>query len=744
MIFRPPRFLSAILATLLALHASVKAAGDSQRPRPQRPRIGVALGGGSARGLAHVGVIRWFEEHRIPIDLIAGTSMGGLMGGAFASGMSAAELTRLLEETNWDEMFGSLPFRYKNIRRKEDARAYPSRIEFGLKQGFSPPVALNNGQQVEFMLARMTGAYVGLSHFDELPTPFRCMAVDLVTAQPVVLQRGSLAAAMRATMSLPGVFPPVEIDGQVLVDGGAMNNVPADVVRAMGADVVIAVNVGFMGEKRPVSYSMLGLMGNTVDVMMQASTRAAMKSADIIINPQLEEFGSLDWRRSAALAEEGYRAAEALKDKLLPLAVSAEEWNTYLEARKAKRRSTLPAPSFLSIVGATKRDEERIERVLRSRIGQPIDVDGLELDLETFAGLDRYDTVGWQLVEKDGRYGLQVQARPKAHAPPFLMLGVSLQNTTTDDFAFQLSARYLTFDVLGSGSELRVDGALGASPRFGAELYRPIGRSPLFVAGHALTARRSINFVQDDSVVARYNEVRHLVGLDVGTNLGRDSEIRLGIDVGLLHAYVVAGDPALPELDGQETRARLRWIYDTQDSPVVPSRGTRLQATISHVIDSPDLPAGFPTDRSNDRVTQAEGGVSRLWSVRAKRDRVLGFAAAGTSFSDHPLATEQFTLGVPLRLAAYDIGELRGDHYGVLTVGYLRGIARLPDFLGGSLFVGGWIENGTVFDDLDDAELKTNASLGAIADTIAGPLVLGTSVGFDGRWRYYVAIGRIF
>jgi NTE family protein len=744
MILRSLRLVFALLASLLALHASVQAAEHSQPSKQQRPRIGVAFGGGSARGLAHVGVIRWFEEHRIPIDLVAGTSMGGLIGGAFASGMSAAELTTLLEETDWDEMFGSLPFRYKNIRRKEDARAYPSRIEFGLKQGFSPPVALNNGQQVEFMLARMTGAYEGLSHFDELPTPFRCMAVDLVTAQPVALQRGSLAAAMRATMSLPGVFPPVEIDGQVLVDGGAMNNVPADVVRAMGADVVIAVNVGYMGEKRTVSYSMLGLMGSTVDVMMQASTRAAMKSADIIINPPLEGFGSLDWRRSAALAEDGYRAAEALKDKLLPLAVSEQEWNTYVEGRKTKRKTALPAPEFLSVVGATTRDEEGIERVLRSRIGQPIDVTGLEFDLETFAGLDRYETVGWQLVEKDGKYGLQVQARPKAHAPPFLMLGISLQNTTTDDFAFQLSARYLTFDVLGSGSELRVDGAIGASPRFGAELYRPIGRSPLFVAGHALTARRSINFVQDDIVVARYNEVRNLVGLDVGTNLGRDSEVRVGVDVGQLNAYVDAGDPGLPELDGQETRARLRWMYDTQDSPVVPSTGTRLQATISHLFNSPDLPAGFPTDRSNDRVTQAEAGVSRLWSFRAKRDRVLAFAATGTSFSDHPLATEQFTLGMPLRLAAYDIGELRGDHYGVLTLGYLRGIARLPDFLGGPMFVGGWIENGTVFDDIDDAELKTNASLGAVLDTLVGPMVLGASFGFEGKWRYYVAIGRIF
>jgi len=263
---------------LLALSIADVRAGD-QDPAA-RPRVGVAFGGGSARGLAHVGILRWFEEHHIPIDRIAGTSMGGLIGGAYASGMSAPEIAHLLATTDWDTMFGSSSFRFKNIRRKQDARAYPSRIEFGLKRGLTPPVALNNGQQVDFLLTRIGGAYQQLQSFDDLPTPFRCLAVDLVTAQSIVLDHGSLPDAMRATMSLPGIFPPMEIDGHVLVDGGAMNNVPADIVRAMGSDVVIAINVGFMGEKQAVNYSLMGLMGQTVDVMMQANTRRAMQSAE--------------------------------------------------------------------------------------------------------------------------------------------------------------------------------------------------------------------------------------------------------------------------------------------------------------------------------------------------------------------------------------------------------------------------------------------------------------------------------
>ena len=240
------------------------------RPRHGAPRIGVAFGGGSARGLGHFGVVRWFEEHRIPIDLIAGTSMGGLIGGAVASGMSAAELTALLATTDWDEMFGFSPFRYKNIRRKDDARDYPSRIEFGVKRGIKLPMALNSGQHVEFLLAA---------------SPARTPALELRPAAHAVPRHRRRPRHRAAGHPRPGIagdgdarhdvaaghLSPVERDGRVLVDGGAMNNVPADVVRAMGADIVIAINVGFMGDTRTVNRSMLGLMGQTVDVMMQAN-----------------------------------------------------------------------------------------------------------------------------------------------------------------------------------------------------------------------------------------------------------------------------------------------------------------------------------------------------------------------------------------------------------------------------------------------------------------------------------------
>lgn len=294
-----------VAATCLSILLAAPQPGTAQ---PTRSVVGVAFGGGSARGIAHIGVIQWFEEHHIPIDVVAGTSMGGLVGGAFATGMSAAELRTLIASTDWDVMFGSTSFPHKNLRRKEDARSYPSRLEFGLKGGVVAPTALNDGQQVDLLLARIAAPYFALERFDDLPTPFRVVAVDLRAGERVVLEAGPLATAMRATMSLPGVFPPVERDGRVLVDGGALDNIQADVVRDWGADVVIAVDVGH-APSETVDYSMFGLMGRTVDAMMKAGTRTALAHANLIVAIDVQGFGSLDWRRFDELIARGYEAA---------------------------------------------------------------------------------------------------------------------------------------------------------------------------------------------------------------------------------------------------------------------------------------------------------------------------------------------------------------------------------------------------------------------------------------------------
>jgi len=709
-----------------------------------RPTVGLAFGGGSARGIAHVGVIRWLEEHRIPIDMAAGTSMGGLVGGAFASGMDARELEAFVTSIDWDQIFGASSFAHKNIRRKADARAYPSRLEFGLRGGIVPPAGLNSGEYVELLLGRIAAPYFDIDDFDDLPTPFRTVAVDLLLAQPVVMRRGSLADAMRATMSLPLIFPPVDLDGQVLIDGGIMNNVPADIVKAMGADHVVAINVGDLSDREGVNYTMFGLAGNTLDAMMRASTRKVLASADVVVNVPLEKYGSLDWRRAAELIEEGYRAAEAMRDRLLPLAVSDAEFEAWRNARQARRLTELPTPAFIQLDGIASADAKRLNVLLARHVGVPLDVNALEQDISIVTGLDRYQTVTWRLVRDAARgFGLRVQGRVKPYAPPFMMLGVNLENTTSNDFRVAATARYLAFDVVGSGSELRMDGTIGSDPSIAIELYRPIGSTPLFIAPYAGAGTETFNLIENDAVVARYKETIGRVGLQVGANLGARSDVRVGAYLGRTTASIEVGDPGFPELRGKETGANVRWRLDTQDSPVVPSGGWLSQVQLSRVFNGPDVAMGDQTFDIESSVTQLSGVANHFWSI-GPPNRVFVYGGFGTSFDSAPLPTNQFTLGTPFRLGAYSAGELRGDHYYVATAGYLRRVGRLPDFMGGPVFAGGWLENGDAFDEWAQAGVRTNGGVGLVMDTIVGPVVVAGSWSFDGRWRTYLGIGRTF
>jgi NTE family protein len=727
------------VATLAASFLAVCAVSAHCGQISSRPIVGVAFGGGSARGIAHIGVIQWFEEHRIPIDVAAGTSMGGLVGGAYATGMSASELHEFIAGTDWDTMFGSSSFPFKNLRRKEDARSYPSRLEFGLKHGVAPPTSLNDGQQVDLLLGRISAPYYGLVTFDDLPTPFRVVSLDLKTSEKVVLDRGPLATALRATMSLPGIFPPVERDGRVLVDGGMLDNVPADVVRASGAGYVVAIDVGIPPTEK-IDYSIFGLLGRSIDSMMRASTRNALKDADLTIAVDVTGFGSLDWRRADELIARGYQAAERNGDALLKYQLSSADWQAWTAARAGRRRTTLPEPAFLKLAGVEPGDALTVQRTLAYHLHRAVDIPALERDLATLTGLDRYQSVTWQITDENGQAGLLVTAHPKTYAPPFLMLGLNVENTTSESFRVQLAARYLGFDIVGAGSELRIDVGLGADPTLTASLYEPIAGSRAFARATGLVGRRAFNFVQNDTTIAEYRETSQTAVGDLGVNLSRQSEVSGGFWVGHLSDTVRAGDPGLPELSGVESGAHLRWLFDSHDSPVIPSRGARVLATLDQTFTSPGIP---DFHRTNNNLTQAEL-IGSWFKSKGRRNRLFAVVSGGTSFNDHPLPTRQFTVGYPFVLDAFSIGERRGDHYAVMTLGALRQISRLPDFLGGPVFVGGWLENGSVFDSDKKADFNTQLAVGLIMDTLIGPVLVATSTGLDGGWRTIFGVGRIF
>lgn len=523
-----------------------------------------------------------------------------------------------------------------------------------------------------------------------------------------------------------------------------MNNVPADVVRAMGADRVVAVSVGNLSNHEAVSQTMFGVAGATLGAMMRASTRTSIAAADLVIHVPLDHYGALDWRRGAELIEEGYRAAEAMREQLLPLALGEAEYERWKRERQGRRRQALPVPAFVEVEGFSPSDTRRLNALLPRHVGVGLDVPALEADLDELLGLDRYESIGWSLTRNDGGdAGLLVSARLKPYAPPFLMLGVNVENTSGGDYRVAMAGRYLSYGVVTSGSELRVDGSLGSYPAAAVELYEPIRATSLFVASTASVVTDAAESLGRDLIIAKYGVTTARLGLSLGTNLGIRSDLRAGVFYGRVDANLEVGDPSLPELRGSESGVLAEWRFDGQDSPVIPTSGTLSSVRWLRVIDGPDGVVGSQTVPIDSRFRQLSGTVTRFWRP-GERNRLFAYGGFGTSFDRTALPTYKFVLGQPLRLGAYRTGELRASNYVVATGGYLRQVSRMPDFLGGPIFAGGWIENGDAFEDWDQARWRTNASVAVIMDTLLGPVMVGGSAGFDGRWRTYISVGRFF
>jgi NTE family protein len=724
------------------LVAAVAIAAASDAAAQPRERVALVLGGGSARGIAHIGVLRWLDEHRVPVDVVVGTSMGGLMGGVFASGLTPAEMTELVADIDWDRMFlGEAPYEVKTIRRKEDARLYPSRFRFGLKKGLKVPGAIEPGQQIDMLLQGVALPYYDLATFDDLPTPFRCVAVDVRTSEVVVLSDGQLWRAWRATMAIPGIFSPVRIGDRVLVDGGVLNNVPTDVARTFDPGVVIAINVGSGGgaTDRTPAESYLGAIMQTMDVMGAATLTRSLSNADIAIRPELDDIGSLDWRRSDLIIQRGYEAAERHRAELLKWAVGDAPYEAWREARQRARRRSPPIPGAITVAGVNGDTAEAIRDRFEPMLGKPVDATTLAQELTTAIGSDRYDTANADFVTDASGVTMNVTMAEKSYGPPFLLTALNLRNAGETQFEVDLGARLVAYDVTGRGSELRLDFSVGTGIDVAGQLYKRLGSSPWFVAGDAAYRRGTTSVFREGEAVAQYRAEWGGVAGEIGVEPNRNSELRLGYVVADVDADVRVGNPILPSVGGRETSLRFRGLYDSMDSPMVPSRGMRVRGDLSYYFGTADV-----VDVEGLEAAPVRGEIAAT-TVRAvrRRDRVFASGAAGTTFGDPTYPPYDFMLGGMLRLSAYDPGELRGRNYAVGAVGYLLSLRRLPDIIGGGLYFSSWIEMGSAFNDPGDADINGDVTAGLLAETFLGPVFVGGSVGGDGG-RLLITLAPLF
>jgi len=724
-------------------------AADEARPAAQAPArrtIGLALGGGAARGIAHIGLLEWLDEHRIPVDYVAGTSMGGLVGGAYATGMTTAEMRELMRTTDWDLVFlADSPFKYKDFRRKQDARAYPAQIEFGLKNGFRLPTGLNAGQQIAMLLDGIAMPYYKLEDFDDLPTPLRVVTADLRGDEQVVVGSGDLARAMRSTMAIPGVFTPV-IDGDhIYVDGGTLNNVPADVTRRMGADVVIAVNVGSSTDEPPPPANMFAVLGQTLDTMMQVGVKASLKEADLVISPPLKGLTGMDWRRSDEIADRGYQAAQATAEQLLPYQVDEATYAAWKAEREAKRKRGMPVVTGVRVTGVAPTQEKLIlERFEKHHIGRALDLVLLREDILFVTGTDRYELVRYGLEDTPQGVGLVLNVTPKDYGPPFLLPAFDLENLDSNSFSATLRFRLALYDTPIRQTELRTDLAVGSNQYIGFELYRKLGRTGLFVAPRAMWRRSNTNVYDDDrNQTAEYSVKRGGVGLDLGYNTSATSELRAGYDWADVRVRREIGEPTLPEAEGAEQFFSVRWAYDGQNSPLVPSRGTYIRTNYRYYVDGPDTvtPDGVTLYDIED-LSQWDVFVNHAHRFKAK-NRVLMSGSFGTSF-DQDAGIYEYRLGGFGRLGAFNNQQVSGDNFILGSALLLREWFRLPDVLGQRVYYGGGVEVGSAFDKWDDADWDTQMTLGVIMETLLGPAFFGGSVSFDtGDTRIYVSLAPL-
>jgi NTE family protein len=727
----------------LSLAVATGSAFAEQANEQARPRLALVLGGGSARGIAHIGVLQWLDEHRIPVDVVIGTSMGGLIGGAFSSGMSPGELRQLVKDIDWNRMFlGESPYSVKTMRRKEDARFYPSKLRFGFKQGLRAPNALEPGQQINMLLQQIALPYYDLATFDDLPTPFRCVAVDVRTSEKVVLSDGPLWQALRATMSIPGVFSPVHRGERVLIDGGVLDNVPTDVARTFSPEGVVAVNVGSSGgAAREPATSYLAALMQTMDVMGAATLVSSLEAADTAIRPQLDDIGSLAWRQADLIISRGYDAAAAHSQELLRWSVDEQRYQAWLAARGAKRRRTAPQPDVIRVQGAPETDQADIERQFKPLLGRPIETRELAEQLTSTTGTDRYDTATADFVRDANGLAMNVSLVPKAYGPPFLLTALDLENAGEAEFTVDIRARFVAYDVVGYGSELRVDGGIGTGTTALVQLYRPIGRTPWFVAGDAIYDRFTRNLFVDGEAVAQYRTTQKHVAGEFGLNVSRSLEIRAGYIFGWLGAGVRIGPPVTTDVDGGERQFRIRTTYDSFDSPMVPSRGLRVRGDVAVYQETAHLVDADPS--IEQKPVQGRLNAAYVRSVRTK-DRAFATWSGGTSFGDSVALPYTFEIGGLFGVGALDPGELRGPNFMVGSIGYLLGIGRLPDLLGSGVYLGSWFESGSAYERLGDAQIQNAVTGGILAETFFGPLFIGGSVGASGNGRAYISLKPLF
>jgi NTE family protein len=727
---------------LLCVLAACSCSNSQELPkhdRTKRPTLGLVLEGGGALGLAHIGVITWMEEHRIPVNYVAGTSMGGLVGGIYATGRSPAEVRQLINGIDWDQVLsGVTPFRDLSFRRKQDAHDFPGQLEFGLRDGLQFPSGFNTGQEVNLVLDNVALPYSEIPSFNDLPIPFACVATDLVSGKPHVFRDGPFALAMRSTMSLPGIFSPVRSGKNLYADGFLLDNLPIDVAKQMGADVTLGIHLETAPMDPNTNLSSFGVLGQSISVMSAVNVLRSMEQADVLVTVPLEKYTSLDYDKADAIIKAGYDAAASKASVLSAFSVSEAEWEEYVANRNA-RRKTAPIPKFVQVVGATSPEMAKaMEKQMSALAGGSVDTKKINQDMMDIVGQGRFSTATYSMVEKNGEQGLQVQADQKSYAPPMVRPLIVIDGSEYNNVLFSIGARITFLDVGSYRSELRNDIILGSQYQLASEYYHPFTTtSNWFIAPRLGVNSQQFNIYSSNTQVASYRIRQALGGLDTGYAFGRTGEFRLGYEGGYEKASPVIGTaPELPTTSGTTGDVRIQYQLNTLDDPVIPRSGVSLLMYTKGFNANPAAPGPFPLSEIQSEAFFRLNAPSSIY-----------VAADGGSSYGYKTGIPTFSLGGGRQLVAWGTNELLTDQYFLGQLGYIRELTKLPPFLGSSVNFLGVLELGKTYklpNSPSPPNLPMDVAGGLLVNTIFGPVLVAGSVGDYGHGRFYFQIGRVF
>ncbi len=736
---KSPGLIILSIAVTLICDAALAAQGQCFREEVTgRPKIGLVLGGGGARGYAHVGVLKKLEEMRVPYDFIAGTSMGSIAGGFLATGMESQEIAKVVRETDWDDMFKDktsredIPFR----RKADDNLGL-----FGPKLGIGKdsnllPKGVVSGQKVIFMFESVTSQRVNTSDFDQLPIPYRAIATDIVTGDMVVIADGELSMAMRSSMAVPAIFDPVRRGDRLLVDGGLVRNLPVDVVRDMGADVVIAVDVGtpLMGkEDINNALSIISQMSGLLTVHNTELQIESLGEDDVLISPDLgDKITSADFKKLDIAIPIGYAATEAVQEQLQKYALSESGYRAWRQQIDNCVEGP-PQVHFVKLDNQSRFSDDVIRELVTIKPGETLNLTQLERDLKQIYGLGFIRQARYSIIEENGQQGIEITVRQDDRGKQYIETGMDLSfsGRGTD---FNIRAGYLNAGLDDRGSEIRVMAQFGESPGLFADYYRPLddGLKYSFQPSLSIFSRPLLIFDDNGHALAEIELDEAGAAIAFAREFNRHAKISTGFTRYVGEMDITIGNPDLKpfSFDGAEVFVELD--FDRLDDRYLPTRG--VLASLKYTNSSRSLGAdiGFNQLEVSLFASHTFGLHNLLWGGQYN-----------TSLDENLSLYSWYTGGGFLNMSGFEPNSLVGQHYGMVLAGYRYQVGKsgfLPGYAGMTVEYGNATEKRSeIFSDG-----LLNGSVYLAYSSPLGPIYLGVGWSEQRSAIYFLRLGTVF